>query len=112
MADLEGYREEPIMAFGNPLVYKRLTEIWFGIIEGGDYSIYVYWRGGSTVKEVLAASWISEGYLSLNSPSRAVLILANAPSALYHQIKWGTDKNSEKFCIPWIKFKGFFGEKV
>lgn len=112
MADLDGYRIEPIMAFGDPFTYKRLTEIWWEIIEGGDYSLYVYWRGGSTIKEVLAASWISQGYLPLNNPARAVLTLKDAPSALYHQIKWGTDKDSEKFCISRIKFKGFFGEKA
>ena len=106
---LDGYRIEPIMSFGDLLEYKTLQEIWFSVVDGGDYSLDVYWRGGDTVKELLGESWTSVGSLSLNNPSLPYIVLSK--SARLHQIKWGTNANSEKFSISGIKLKGVFGEE-
>ena len=99
-AALDGYRIEPIMHFGSPENKKYIKEIWFGIVEGGAWSIDVSWRGGDTVKEVLAASWTSLGSISLNNPDPPVLYCGQ--NQRFHQLKWGTDAAGEKFAINWI----------
>jgi hypothetical protein len=65
---LDAYRIEPAMHFGDPKKKKFLRSIWFGIVQGGDYYLDVYHRGGDTVKEIAAASWQWIGSLSLNNP--------------------------------------------
>lgn len=102
--NLDGYRVEPVMDFGNSKRFKVLHEIWFGIVEGGDYSIDLYHRSGDTVKELLATAWGSAaGTLNLNNPARPWININK--SARYHQIKWGTNLDSEKFAINWIEFR-------
>ena len=108
-ANLDGYRIEPIMGFGDPFVFKTLQQVWFGITEGGDYSIDLYWRGGDTAKEVEGESWAFVDSLNLNNPSNPVINTSRV--ARLHQLKWGTNGNDEKYCINWLKFKGYLGEE-
>lgn len=96
-SSFDGFRIEPIMDFGDKEIMKLLVEIWFGIHTGGNYNLHVYWRGGDTVKEVLAASWTALDTLNLNSPSNPTVYCAKA--ARFHQIKYGTDGLSEPFSI-------------
>lgn len=102
-SNLDGYRIEPIMDFGYPDRFKIVQEIWFGIVAGGSYSIDISWRSGNTVKEVLASSFSALGSISLDNPSKPVFHLNQ--SARYHQMKWQTNLDSEKFGINWITFK-------
>lgn len=97
---LDGYRHEPVMNFGDSSRKKRLLEIWFGIEEGGDYSIDVSWRGGDTLKKCKSNSWENIGSLNINNPSNAVLYCDK--TEYFHQIKWGTDAASEYFAVPEI----------
>lgn len=102
--NLDGYRVEPILDFGNPRRMDMLSEIWFGVVEGGDYSIDVYYRSGDTVKELIASGWGSViGTISLNNPSNPKIYINQ--TAKLHQIKWGTNLDSEKFGINSITFR-------
>ena len=105
-ANLDGYRIEPIMDFGDKKRHKFLTEIWFDIGYSGAFSIDVSYRGGHTAGEVIAAGWTSIGSVSCNSSSRPVL---NCPSDVntdnrLHQIKWGTNLIDEPFQVNGITF--------
>jgi len=102
-SNLDSYRIEPILDFGDGKVKKLLKEIWFDLGLSGDYSIDVSHRGGDTVGEVLAASWASLPSLSHSSPDRPVIHTNN--SARYHQIKFGTDLKDEKYEVSKIIFK-------
>ena len=94
---LDGYRHEPVMDFGDPSRKKRLLELWFGIEQGGNFSIDVYWRGGDTLTECKNASWVSLGSVSLNNPADAVLYCDKTER--FHQIKWGTDAANEFYSV-------------
>jgi hypothetical protein len=98
-SNIDGYRIEPIIM--NPH-YTTLNEIRWGIVDGGNYSIDVYYRGGDTVKEIEAASWTSVGTVSLNNPADPVTYVSQSNRG--HQIKWGTNLDSEKFAVNWIDF--------
>jgi len=100
---LDGHRIEPILDFGSAEVNTFLKEIWFDIGNVGDWSIDVSWRGGDTVGEVEAASWTAMPSLSINSPSRPIVNVAQ--NARLHQIKWGTDGASELFEVHGITLK-------
>ena len=102
-SDLDGYRIEPILDFGDSKRKDLLKEIWFDLGLSGNYSIDIYHRGGNTVGEVLAASWTALQSLSHNSPERPVIYPAK--SARLHQIKWGTNLKDEKFEVSSITFK-------
>jgi hypothetical protein len=102
-ANLDGYRIEPILSFGDPKRYDKLQEVWFDIGYSGNFSIDVSWRGGNTVGEVNDASWISLGSISCNDNARPFLPV-NRNQRL-HQIKWGTDLKNEKFEVNGITFR-------
>ena len=102
-SDIDGYRIEPIMDFGDKERQDTLQEIWFDLIEVGDFNIDIYHRGGNTVGEVNAASWTALDSVSHNAPDYPV-IYPNKHHKL-HQIKWGTDAASEKWAVNRIKFK-------
>jgi hypothetical protein len=100
----EGYRTEPIMPL--PLQGNKrslLLEIWFSIAALGNYSLYVYYRGGDTVGECETSGWTALAEVSCDTPSNAVCYLAE--NNRYHQIKWGTDAASEAFSVNAIEFK-------
>jgi hypothetical protein len=99
--NLDGYRIEPIMDFGNN-DFNRVQEVWFGVFQGGNYSIDVSWRVGNTVKELLAQSWTAVGSVSLNNPYEPALRMDQVGK--YHQMKWGSNLDSEKYSVNWIKF--------
>lgn len=96
----DGYRIEPVLHFSHPEHKKLLSEIWLGIVSGGDYSIDISWRGGDTVKELLAQSWTALGSISLNNPDPPVLYCNQ--SARFHQLKWGSNAKAEDYSVNWI----------
>ena len=100
-SEIEAYRYEPIMDFGT-MRKKRLQEIWFGVTDGGAYSIDNAIRVGDTVKEVLGKSWTALSSLSLNNPPEPCIRLDQ--SARFIQFKWGTDSDSEKYGVNTIDF--------
>ena len=101
--NLDGYRIEPILDFGDSTRDDLLEEIWFemGII--GSYSIDVSHRSGNTVGELTAQGWTALDSVSCNSPSDAVVRCGK--NAKLHQIKWGTNLDAEKFEVNGITFK-------
>ena len=101
-ANLDGYRIEPMMHFGDPKRYDFLSEIWFDIGYSGNFSIDVSWRGGDTAGEVEGESWTSLVSVSCDDNARPVLNVNQ--NQRYHQIKWGTDLKNEKFEINGITF--------
>lgn len=101
-SDLDGYRTEPIMDFGDAHELDLLTEIWFKLSQYGDYSIDISYRGGDTEAELARASWIALGSVSCKSPDQAVLYCDQMNRL--HQIKWGTDKASEPYSVNAIEF--------
>ena len=103
-SDIDGYRIEPILHFGDSQRYDILNEVWFDIAYSGAFSIDVYHRSGDTVGEVVASGWELIGTVSCNNVSRPVLT-GFSKSARLHQIKWGTDKMSESFQVNGITFK-------
>jgi hypothetical protein len=104
-ADYDGYRVEPALALGGGNNRSVLTELWFSVVSGGDYNLYVYHRSGDTEAELTAANWVACDEVSLNEPANAVCRLNNATkSARLHQIKWGTDAKDEYFSVNQIEF--------
>lgn len=103
-SDIDGYRIEPILHFGDPQRYDILNEIWFEITYSGSFSIDVYHRSGNTVGEVVASGWTSIGSISCNSAARPIVTGFSKPARL-HQIKWGTNLASESFQVNGITFK-------
>jgi len=104
-SNLDGYRIEPILNFGDSSRREIINEIWFSINETGSYSIDVYYRSGETVGELIGQGWTSIGSISCNSPSDPVLYPENLSAKRLHQIKWGTNLNNEKFEVNSIVFK-------
>jgi hypothetical protein len=104
-AFFQAYRNEPVMHFGQPNDKKLLNEIWFGAKYVGDFTIYVWHRGGDTIGEVENSDWDLLGGISMDSPSRAKLETHMDNSYRYHQIRWGTIGGSERFGINRIDFK-------
>jgi len=108
--DLDGYRIEPIMSFGEEFNIKTLMEIWFGIGNTGIYSIDVHHRDGNTVGELNAKTWTALGSVSCDSSTRPVLHCNQV--GRYHQIKWGTNLKAEDFMVTDIQFKYTLGSDV
>jgi len=102
-SDIDSYRIEPVMDFGDRLRWDLLSEIWFDIATVGDFSIDVSLRSGDTTGELEAASWTSAGSVSCNGIANPVLYVNQ--NARLHQIKWGTDKKDEKFIVNGITLK-------
>jgi len=112
---LNGYRIEPVTHMGHEHRKKLLKEIYFNIENTGDWNIDVYHRGGSTVGEVLAASWTNLGTVSCNSSARPYLQVNNingARNAKYHQIKWGNDRRDEPFQVGSLDLLYEVGERI
>lgn len=103
----DGYRVEPMMNFGKPNNKSVLEEIWFSLADVGDYSLYVYYRGGDTEGALKAANWTATDEVDCNSPNEAVCRLNNVTKQAYryHQIKWGTDGADEPFVVNQIEFR-------
>lgn len=109
-SDLNGYRIEPAMHFNQPHRHKTLKELWFGLSEVGSFDLHVWYRGGDTLGELVAASWSSMSDLSCDSPSRAFIHCNKTDK--FMQIKWGTDGADEKFGVNHIKFKYALGGRT
>jgi hypothetical protein len=101
--DINEYRIEPILDFGNKRRFDHLQEIWFDIGRSADFSIDLYHRDGNTVGEILNKSWDSLGSISCDSLYAAIQDVNK--NARLHQIKWGTDLKNEAFQINGIVFK-------
>lgn len=101
--NIDGYRIEPVLDFGDPYRVDILEEIWFSIGNTGAYSIDVYHRGGNTVGELIGSSWVKVGDVTCDSPKDPVVRVGNTNRL--HQIKWGTDNNDEYFEVNGITFK-------
>jgi hypothetical protein len=99
----DGYRIEPIINLSRNHDKDLLEEIWFDVSEFGDYSVYVYHRGGETVAECDSSEWEALDEISCNNPANAVTYLAKTHR--YHQIKWGSDSEKEPFVVNSIEFK-------
>jgi hypothetical protein len=106
-SDLDGYRIEPILHFGDRVREDTINEIWFDIGNtSSTFTIDVYHRSGNTAGELLASSWGSAiGTVSVDSPSIPVLDPYPNKLARLHQIKWGTPLKEEKFQVSGITFK-------
>jgi len=98
---LEGFREEPVLYFGNRRRYDELKEIWFDVGESGDFSIDVFHRSGNTTGQLRDSGWTSIGSVSCNSANESMIYVHEDPARL-HQIKWG---GTGKFVISGITFK-------
>jgi hypothetical protein len=110
---MTAYRIEPIMDFGDKHRRDFLQEIWFDITESVASSIKVYYRGGSTVGEVEAATWSTGTAVSINSPDKPVLNVGH--NNKLHQIKWGVESGdaagSLAFAISGITFRFIPGSR-
>ena len=102
-SDLDGYRVEPVLDFGDAKAKKLLKEIWFELSYSGAFSIDVSYRGGNTVGEIDTTAWTALDSLSHNSPDKPVIYCSQ--SNRYHQIKWGTNLKNEKWEVNGITFK-------
>ncbi len=106
-SDYDGYRTEPALELAGPNRQSVLHEIWFQVVQGGDWNLYVYHRSGDTEAELKNNSWTATEEVSFNNPSDAVCRLDNitTDAKRLHQIKWGTDAKSEQFSVNRIEFK-------
>lgn len=105
-SDIDGYRVEPILHFGDRARFDTINEIWFDIVNvSADFTIDVYHRSGNTSGELLAQPWGSAiGTVDINSPSTPVVSPYPNKGAKLHQIKWGTPKKNEMFQVNGITF--------
>jgi hypothetical protein len=102
----DGYRVEPVMQFGPKNSRSFIKELWFNLCETGDYSLYVYYRGGDTEGECKNAVWTAVDEVSCDSPKDAICYLNGVETAnRFHQIKWGTDGADEPFVISSIEIR-------
>jgi hypothetical protein len=92
------------MDFGDRERVDILEEIWFDLIESGNFNIDIYHRSGNTTGEVQNATWSLIGSVSHNSPEFPCLRGFTKTGKL-HQIKWGTDLANERFAVNGITFK-------
>lgn len=99
--NINGYRIEPIIDFGDPYRKDVLEEIWFEIVDSGDFSINVEHRFGDTVAEITGEAWSQLGTISCNDPTSSddFCIRNVAKSGRLHQIRWGTSLNNQKFGV-------------
>ena len=102
-ADYEGYRIEPVINFGQTGRRALLLEIWFSIVSGGDFKINLWHRSGDTVYETINGGWTELSGIDCNNPNNAVAYLSETNR--FHQIKWGTGKQNERFGVNEIVFK-------
>jgi len=109
-SDIDGYREEPILSFGNSRRFDNLLEVWFDIGEIGNFSIDVSYRSGNTTGEIRDSGWSSLGNITCGSPYASRLPVNK--NARLHQIKWGTDADAEKFVVNGIEFKYVPGTEI
>jgi hypothetical protein len=100
--NLDGYRVEPILDFGDKYRVDLLQEIWMDFDRVGAFSVDIYHRSGDTIGEVLAQNWTSIGSISCDSPSEPKLSVDK--NARLHQIKWGTELKNERFQVSRIRF--------
>lgn len=100
---IDGYREEPILSFGDSKREDTLEEIWFDIVYSGNFSINVYYRDGNTAGEVVGEGWTLLGSISCNNLKRAYIKVGN--TARLHQIRWGTDGIDEMARVSGITFR-------
>ena len=100
---LDAYRIEPILDFGDSKRVDILQEIWFQVGYYAAHSIDVYHRSGNTEAETKEQAWTYIGSIALNTTKPVVSSINK--SARLHQIKWGTDANSEYFEANKIIFK-------
>ena len=110
-SNINGYRIEPIMDFGDPFRRDTVQEIWFEFDLLGDYSVDVEIRYGDTVAEVSGASWMPVGSISCNSPTEPRLSIHENVSKRLYQIKWGTDAGDEPFRVNRITVEFVIGER-
>jgi len=102
-SDFDGYYQSPIMDFGRPNDKDLLLEIWFQIVEYGDFNLYVWHRAGATVSECEGSGWTVLDEVDCNNPDNAVTYLAEL--GRFHQIRFGTDEKNERFGVNSIEFK-------
>lgn len=102
---INGYRVEPALDFGDNKTMHLINEIWFGIVSSANYALKVWMRGGNTIGELSAKSWIAQDNLSLDNPYTPIVRTNLGQAFKYHQIKWGTDGADEKFEINKITFR-------
>jgi len=105
----EGWRHETVLDFGNKRRKDILSEIWFDIAGGGNFSIDVYHRGGDTVQEITGAAWSLLGSISCDSPDKPFINLTK--NNRLHQIRWGTDRMNESFSVNGITFRYMPGQE-
>jgi len=98
-----GERVEPILDFGRPNDKDLLLEIWFNMVDYGNFNMYCHYRGGDTVSECSNAAWEVLSEVSCNNPANAVVYLAKTNR--FHQIRYGTDAENESFGVNSIEFK-------
>lgn len=101
--NIDGYRIEPAMDFGDPGRQDLLEEIWFAIGASGAFLIDVYHRTANTIGELEVTSWTQLDSMSCNNP--ALPRVTCHKLGRYHQIKWGTDLKDEKCEVTSITFK-------
>jgi len=115
----EGYREEPILDFGDSKRFDLLGEIWFdmgyNITEGDEEfpndaicGILVWHRSGDTVGELEGQTFTLIGSFPLTTTSQSIpvkpMVRCNK-SARLHQIAWGNRVYNSKFEVHKITFK-------
>jgi hypothetical protein len=79
-----------------------LLEIWLGLSAYGNYSIYIYYRGGDTEAECESAAWAALPEVAADTSTP---VCYTNKLNRYHQIKWGTDAANEPFSVNSITFK-------
>ena len=103
LVDYDGYRVEPVMNFAGDGNYSILNEIWFNLVEHGDFNLYCQYRGGNTLKGCTGSAWESLNVISQDDPQSAVIYTCK--NNRWHQIKWGTNKKNERFGVNAIEFR-------
>jgi hypothetical protein len=105
---ISGYREEPILDFGDPKRKDTLEEIWWDIPLGGKFSIDIYYRGGNTTAEVVNSGWTQLDSLSCDNPALPRTKVKQTERLF--QLKWGTDTLNASPQVSGITFRYLEGK--
>ena len=107
---MNGYRIEPVLNFGDSRKVKTINKIHFSLGIVGDYDMTVHYRTGNTLGELEASGWTATENMSMNSPNDAT-INTNITGRLI-QIKWGTYIDEAPFEVDRIVFDYTVGNIV
>ncbi|NIT59331.1 MAG: hypothetical protein GWN00_24845 [Aliifodinibius sp.] len=107
--NLDSYRNEPVLDFGEPDKQKRVIELWFDSLEtsGSIPSLNLAWRTGDTLNELLNTQWeVLTHYQNGINLDNSEAVHYMDKTGRFHQLKWyATLENYSPYSINEIRIR-------